>query len=175
VVESAHDADAGDPDLRVFRHDDLAAAHDRHNVDGDLALGETGVAHVDFAAAHEHERGEFLRHDPVALAGKAAHDGHRSVRGRLGAEPGRVVRGGRGGSRRVRGPAVGQVVGDRLKLGVGLGGVHGVQPLVEFVHGEPPVARGLAQHVGNAFPVGVGCAHIAWFRNGWRATHISQA
>ena len=74
----------------------------------------------------------------------------------------------------MRGPAVGQVVGDGLKFGVGLRRVYGVQALVELVHGQPPVTGGLAQHVGDAFPVGVGGAQIPWFRDGRRATHISQ-
>ena len=52
VLEGAKDADAGDVDRGVLRHDDLAAAQDRHDVDGDLTLGEPGVAHVDLAAAH---------------------------------------------------------------------------------------------------------------------------
>jgi hypothetical protein len=66
-------------------------------------------------------------------------------------------------------------VGDRLKLGVGLGRVHGVEPLVELVHGQPPVAGGLAQHVGDALPVGVRGAQVLWVRYGGRATHIGKA
>ena len=119
---------------------------------------------------------KVLRHHPVALAGEAAEDGDRararSARRRTWPDRAPRPTGRRG---HVRGPGVGQVMGDRLKLGVGLRRVHGVEALVELVHGQPPVARGLAQHVGDALPVGVGGAQVPWIRDGGRATHISQA
>src|SRR3984957_7687020 len=74
MLERAHDADAVDVDGGVLGDGDLAAAKDRDHVDGDLALGEPGVAQVDFPAAQEHEGVEGLRHHPVALAGEAAED-----------------------------------------------------------------------------------------------------
>ena len=93
----------------------------------------------------------------------------------LAAEPGRVRHGGPRGNWRLGFAVGGQVVGDRLKLGVGLRRVHRVEALVELVHGQPSVAGGLAQHVGDALPVGVGGAQVAWIWDGGRATHISQA
>jgi UDP:flavonoid glycosyltransferase YjiC (YdhE family) len=174
VVEGAHDADAGHPHSGVLGHDDLAAAHDRDDVDSHLALGELGFAQVDLAAAHEAERVEVLGYHPVALAAEPAEDGDRGVRGGLAAEAGRVDAGRGGGNRRVAGAAFWQVVGNRLELGVGLGRVHGVEALVEFVHGQPAVTRGFAQHFGGALSVGVGGAQVPRFGDGRRA-HISQA
>jgi tRNA synthetases class I (W and Y) len=52
--------------------------------------------------------------------------------------------------------AMRQVLDDRLQVGVGLGRVHGVQPLVEFVHAQPAITRGIAQDLCRVLTVAVG-------------------
>jgi hypothetical protein len=68
-----------------------------------------------------------------------------------------------------------QVLGDRDELRVGLGRVHGVEPLVELVHRQPSVAGGRAQRFRDALPVGVRRAQVLWIRYGGRAAHIGKA
>ena len=172
MLESAHNADASHADVRVFRHRDLAAAHDRDDVDVDLAVLEPGLAQVDLAAAHEQERGEMLRHYPLAFAGETAKDGHRAARRGRAAKPGRVNRSGDPRGRWGGASSTRQVMGDGLKLRIGLRRIHGVKSLVQFVHGEPPVPCCFAQHVGDALAIGVGGAHVLWFWDSGRATHI---
>jgi MFS transporter, DHA2 family, methylenomycin A resistance protein len=160
VVEAAHDADAVDPHVRVLGHGDLDAAHDRNRVDGHHGLREACLAQVDLAAAHDRHRGEVLRHHPVALAGKAAQDADGDAGGRLAAEP---VRGtaGRGRRRGEMGrPRLRQVMRDRLEVGVGLGRVHGVKALVEFLHGQPTFGGGLAKDLRGMVAVGIRSAHV---------------
>jgi hypothetical protein len=162
----------------VRRHDDLAPAEDRLDVNGDLPLGEAGLAHVELGAAQDQDHGEILRHSPVAPAVNTAQDGYLAVRASRAAEPGRGApgdrRGGGGRSRSGRRTAAGQVAGDRLEFGVSLSGVDRVQALVEFVHGQPSVTGGIPQHAGDALPVGVGGPHISRFRGGG-GIHSSQA
>ena len=50
----------------------------------------------------------------------------------------------------------GQVGEDRYQVAVDLGGVGRLQPLVELLEVQPPLARGLAQDLGHPVPVGVG-------------------
>jgi hypothetical protein len=51
VCEFTHDPDAGDPDVCVFRHQNLDGAHDRDRVNGHGALGVPGFAQVDLTSA----------------------------------------------------------------------------------------------------------------------------
>ncbi len=51
-----------------------------------------------------------------------------------------------------------QVGGDRHQVGVRLRGVRRLEPVVELVEVEAPLARGLAQQLGHPVPVGVGDA-----------------
>ena len=106
------------------------------------------------AAGHLH-RGEVRRDDPRALAGEAAHDGDGGAGGRLAG--GRFHRAGhrtlRARRRGRRYHPVRQVTDDRLQLGVGLGLVDGLQPLVEFGHVQPAIAGRLTQDLRRALSV----------------------
>ena len=53
-----------------------------------------------------------------------------------------------------------QVVSDRHQVGVGAGGVRRLQPLVELVDVQPPLARGHPQDLGDLVPVLVGDAQL---------------
>ena len=140
VVGVYHDAGLGDDD-------EVAAAH--LGFDLEHPLRDDGFREVEDDAAR-HVQVHPLRDNPAAVAhGVAA----------AAVDPDDVLGLGRWGAR-FR-PHRGQVGGQRGQLAIGPC-VHGqLKPLIQFVGGQPPVARRDPQHLDHLVPVLMRCAQIA--------------
>ena len=175
MLERAHDADAGDVDGGVLGHGDLAAAHDRHHVNGDLGLGERASRMSISPPPMSMKALKVLGTTQSPLREKPPRMAMAVCDVPIPAVLPHVARGRLRRRGNVRGPGAGQVVRDRHELRVGFRRVHGVESLVELVHGQVPVPRGLAELLRDAFPVGVRGAQVLGVRYGGRGTHIAKA
>src|SRR6266568_1449929 len=147
---AAHQREAAHVQLDRVRDVDGRAAHDRDQVEGELAALDLGLAQVDLVSAHDGYGVDAADRAEPAAPLRGGHDGDHPAH-RL---PGR----GRGGRRlaALRLAALGrQVAGQRGELAAGLGGQRPAGPVLELVQGEPADGGVLAERAQRLVPFGV--------------------
>jgi hypothetical protein len=145
---AAHEREAADLDLDRVGDVDVRAAHEREQVDGELAALDLRLAQVDLVAAHDRDGVDAAHRAEPAAPVRAAHDGDHPP-DRL---PWRRCRGRPAGLARL--PR--QVAGQGGQLTARLGGQRPAGSLLELVQGQPSDGGVIAQRAQHRVTLGIG-------------------
>ncbi|MFY9931586.1 MAG: hypothetical protein WAK82_26650 [Streptosporangiaceae bacterium] len=142
----AHHREAAHLDLDAVGDVDGGPAHERVQVQGELAALDFGLAQVNLVAAHDGQGVDGADGPEPAAPVRATHDGDQPADRLAGHRDGH----GLGLTRLLR-----QVAGQRGKLAAGPGAQGTAGALLELVQREPTRGRMLGQHVQRGVSLGV--------------------
>ncbi len=141
----ARQREAAHLDLDGVRDVDVRAAHDRHQVEGELAALDLGLAQVDLVAAHDRDGVDAADRAEPAAPVRAGHDGDHPAHRLLGP--------GRSGLRLA--PLLGEVADQRGELAARLRGQGPAGSLLQLVQGEPADGGVIAERPQRGVALGV--------------------
>src|SRR5579872_1323622 len=129
LLVPAHQREAADLDIDRVRDVDVRAAHNREQVDGELAALDLRVAQVYLVTAHDRDGVDAAHGAEPAAPVRAAHDRDHP--------PDRLAARGRGLRRAGLAGLPRQVAGQGGQLAAGLGVQRLAGPVLELVQGQP--------------------------------------